>query len=181
MVERRERAKRFHQTLFRYLDKQPLAETLDQLQAQVDAFDHIYTTERPHQGLPGRVTPLTAWEATPKAQAPRPKPVRPLFDRPAPRRRRAPRVPLDLPAGTLVRRVTATAGTIGLDSVTSMVDVQRAFEHVLVVSDGNKIIVTDTHGEVLAEHTRPSPGIKYVGNGRPRGPRPKPEEPSPKS
>jgi putative transposase len=171
---------RFHQTLFRYLDKQPLAETLDQLQAQVDAFDHIYNTERPHQGLPGRVTPLTAWEATPKAEAPRPKPVRPLFDRPAPRRRRAPRVPLDLPAGTLVRRVT-TAGTIGLDSVTYMVDVQRAFEHVLVVSDGNKIIVTDTHGEVLAEHTRPSPGIKYVGNGRPRGPRPKPEEPSPKS
>ena len=33
---------RFHQTLFRYLDKQPLAATLTQLQAQVDAFDHIY-------------------------------------------------------------------------------------------------------------------------------------------
>lgn len=28
---------RFHQTLFRYLDKQQLAETLAQLQAQVDA------------------------------------------------------------------------------------------------------------------------------------------------
>ena len=49
---------RFHQTLFRYLDKQPLADTLDELQAQVDAFDHIYNTERPHQGLPGRVTPV---------------------------------------------------------------------------------------------------------------------------
>jgi putative transposase len=48
---------RFHQTLFRYLDKQPLAETLDELQAQVDAFDHIYNTQRPHQGLPGRLTP----------------------------------------------------------------------------------------------------------------------------
>lgn len=43
---------RFHQTLFRFLDKQPLAETLEQLQAQV-AFDRIYNTERPHQGLPG--------------------------------------------------------------------------------------------------------------------------------
>ncbi|GAB5010906.1 integrase core domain-containing protein [Mycobacterium avium subsp. hominissuis] len=171
---------RFHQTLFRYLDKQPLAETLDQLQAQVDAFDHIYNTERPHQGLPGRVTPLTAWDATPKAEAPRPKPVRPLFDRPAPRVRTAPRAPLDLPVGTVMRRVT-TAGTIGLDSVTYMVDVQRAFEHVLVVSDGDKIIVIDTDGEVLAEHTRPSPGITYVGNGRPRGPRPKPEGSSPKS
>ena len=171
---------RFHQTLFRYLDKQPLANTLAELQAQVDAFDHIYNTERPHQGLPGRVTPLTAWEATPKAEAPRPKPVRPLFDRPAPRPQPAPRAALDLPAGTLVRRVNS-AGTIGLDSVTYMVDVRRAFEHVLVVSDGDTIIVTDAHGEVLAEHTRPAPGIKYVGNGRPRGPRPKPEEPSPMS
>ena len=45
---------RFHQTLFRYLDKQPLADTLAELQAQVDAFDHIYNTQRPHQGLPGR-------------------------------------------------------------------------------------------------------------------------------
>ena len=42
---------RFHQTLFRYLDKQPLADNLAELQAQVDAFDHIYNTERPHQGL----------------------------------------------------------------------------------------------------------------------------------
>ena len=48
------------------------------LQAQVDAFDLIYNTERPHQGLPGRVTPLTAWEATPKAEPPRPKPDRPV-------------------------------------------------------------------------------------------------------
>ena len=38
---------RFHQTLFRYLDKQPLARGLAELQAQVDAFDHIYNTERP--------------------------------------------------------------------------------------------------------------------------------------
>jgi putative transposase len=41
---------RFHQTLFRYLNKQPLAQTLDELQTQVDAFDHIYNTQRPHQG-----------------------------------------------------------------------------------------------------------------------------------
>lgn len=30
---------RFHQTLFRWLDKQPLAGTLDELQQQVDEFD----------------------------------------------------------------------------------------------------------------------------------------------
>ena len=38
---------RFHQTLFRYLDKQPIAESLAGLQAQVDAFDHIHNSERP--------------------------------------------------------------------------------------------------------------------------------------
>jgi putative transposase len=171
---------RFHQTLFRYLDKQPLAETLEQLQAQVDAFDHIYNTERPHQGLPGRITPLTAWEATPKAEAPRPKPDRPLFDRPAPRPRPTPPMPLDLPADTHIRTVT-TSGTVSLNSITYKVDAQRAFEQVLVVTAGDTIIITDLQGEVLAEHTRPTPGITYVGNGRPSGPQPKTEEPSPKS
>jgi putative transposase len=69
---------RLHQTLFRWLDKQPLAESLAGLQAQADAFDHIYNTERPHQGLPGRVTPSAAWQATPQAEPPRPKPDRPI-------------------------------------------------------------------------------------------------------
>jgi hypothetical protein len=171
---------RFHQTLFRYLDKQPLADTMAELQAQVDAFDRIYNTERPHQGLPGRVTPLTAWEATDKVEPPRPTPVRPLFERPAPRPRPAPRVPSDLPTGTRVRKVS-TSGTIGLDSVHYMVDTQRAFQQVLVVTDSDTIIVTDVHGEILAEHTRPAPGITYVGNGQARGPRPKTSRPSPKS
>ena len=39
---------RFHQILFRFLDKQPLAETLEQLQEQIDRFDQIYNTECPH-------------------------------------------------------------------------------------------------------------------------------------
>lgn len=171
---------RFHQTLFRYLDKQPLAETLEQLQAQVDAFDHIYNTERPHQGLPGRVTPLTAWEATPKAEAPRPDLDRPLFDRPAPRPRPRPPVPLDLPADTHVRTIN-TAGTISLNSVTYKVDAQRAFEQVLIVTADDTIIIADLHGQVIVEHTRPAPGVNYVGNGRPSGPQPRTRELSPKS
>jgi hypothetical protein len=109
---------RFHQTLFRYLDKQPLAESLEELQTQVDAFDRIYNTERPHQGLPGRVTPAMAWEATPKAGAPRPRPNPACLDRPRPNRDRQPRhqPPADLPANTRVRKVS-TAGTIHVDKV----------------------------------------------------------------
>ena len=169
---------RFHQTLFRYLDKQPLAASLAVLQAQVDAFDHIYNTERGHQGLPGRVTPQAAWQATEKAEAPRPTGER-LARSAAPRPRPVP-VPTDLPDGTRVKKLTSN-GTFMLDSVHYMVGGQRGFQQVLLVTAGDKITVADLEGEILIEHTRPAPGITYVGNGRPRGPRPKTPEPSPKS
>lgn len=173
---------RFHQTLFRYLDKQPLAGSLTELQAQVDAFDHIYNTERPHQGLPGRVTPQKAWDATPEADPPRPKQDRPIYPAPVPSAYRRPRTPPppDLPANTRARTIS-TAGTIRLDSVTYRVDAQRVFEQVLAVTIDDQVIITDLQGEVLAEYTRPAPGINYLGNGRPRGPRPKTDRPSPKS
>jgi len=171
---------RFHQTLFRYLDKQPLASTLAELQAQVDAFDDIYNNERPHQGLPGRVTPRTAWEATDKAQAPRPKPDPPAFAQAAARRFRPAPAPKDLPAGTHVKTLTS-AGTFALAGVRYQVDGRRGFEQVLVIIDGDTITVADLDGEVLIEHTQPAPGVRYVGNGRPRGPRPKNDEPSPTS
>lgn len=176
-TSRRPRGKneRFHQTLFRYLDKQPLAASLPELQAQVDAFDHIYNTQRPHQGLPGRVTPLTAWEATAKAEPPRPKAdQRPWLSRPVPTRYLPPQPPppADLPPDTRVRKVSSV-GAIHVDKVFYKIDLEHRFKQVLVITDGDKLTITDLHGEVLAEHTRPAPGIRYVGNGRRPGPRPK--------
>lgn len=175
---------RFHQTLFRYLDKQPLAATLEELQVQVDAFDLIYNTQRPHQALPGRVTPQVAWDATPKAEAPRPKQDRPRFERPAPAKRPRPTPPADLPPDTRVRTVT-TAGTIGVDGLFYKIDVRHAFEQVLVVVEGkqpgDKITITDLAGEILAEHLRPPDGVRYVGNGRRPGTRSKDPGTSPKS
>jgi putative transposase len=44
-------------------------------------------------------------------------------------------------------------------------------QQVLVITAGDKITVADLEGEILIEHTRPAPGMTYVGNGRPRGPR----------
>jgi putative transposase len=170
---------RFHQTLFRYLDKQPLADTLAELQAQVDAFDHIYNTERPHQGLPGRVTPLVAWEATAKAEAPRPtreqlvRPIQPAGNRPVP-------PSTDLPEDTIAKTLT-TYGTFYLDKVHYKVDARQGLKPVLIITDGDKITVTDPYGEILIEHTRPAPGVNYVGNGRPRGPRTDKPGPSPMS
>ena len=137
------------------------------MQAQIDAFDNIYNTERPHQGLPGRITPLAAWEALPKAEAPRPKP---LFAEPAPRRNRPAPQPQDLPAGTRVMTLS-TAGAFMLAGVHYKVDGRLACEQVLVVTAGDNITVADLDGEVLIEHTRAAPGVTYVGNGKPRGPR----------
>jgi transposase InsO family protein len=171
---------RFHQTLFRYLDKQPLAGTLAELQAQVDAFDHIYNTERPHQGLPGRVTPQAAWEATARAEPPRPQPDPPLLV-PAVARQLRPRLaPEDLPAWARIRRLTGS-GTFMLAGVHYKVDGRYGFEDVVVSTDGDTITVTDLHGEILIEHTRAAPGVTYVGNGRRPGGRSKAAEVSPKS
>lgn len=173
---------RFHQTLFRYLDKQPLASSLAELQAQVDAFDHVYNTDRPHQGLPGRITPITAWQATTKADPPRPKPDRPRHEPPVAPAFRRPRVqqPPDLPADTVLKRLS-TAGTFRLDSVTYLVGGRHGLQHVLVVKDGNNLNITDLDGEILIQHTRPAPGVTYVGNRRPPGMPPKTPEVSPTS
>lgn len=57
---------RFHQTLKKWLRKQPLAGDLAELQAQLDRFITIYNRERPHRGI-GRATPLERWSAAPKA------------------------------------------------------------------------------------------------------------------
>jgi transposase InsO family protein len=57
---------RFHQTLKKWLTRQPAAATLTDLQAQLDTFQHIYNTQRPHRALDG-LTPEKAYRATPKA------------------------------------------------------------------------------------------------------------------
>jgi transposase InsO family protein len=57
---------RFHQTLKKWLRRQPLAQNLAELQAQLDTFIAIYNYERPHRGI-GRTTPIERWSATPKA------------------------------------------------------------------------------------------------------------------
>jgi hypothetical protein len=88
--------------------------------------------------------------------------------------------PKDLPAGNGVTKLS-TAGTFRLAGVHYKVDGRYGLQEVLVITDGDKITVADLQGEILIEHTRPAPGVKYVGNGRPRGQRPKTPESSPKS
>jgi hypothetical protein len=60
------KVERFHQTLKRWLTKQPAAATIADLQTQLDRFRDIYNNARPHREL-ARRTPATAYAALPKA------------------------------------------------------------------------------------------------------------------
>ena len=66
---------RFHQTLKKFLTKQPAADSLAELQAQLDRFVDYYNQQRPHRAL-GRRTPTEAFNARLKAHPPRRSPPR---------------------------------------------------------------------------------------------------------
>lgn len=148
---------RFHQTLFRWLDKQPLAATISELQEQVDTFDVIYNTERPHQGLPGRITPQQAWDAVPVAEPPRPIPAD-AWD-----------PPLSVVArhGQGSRELTVRpAGYVELHGIRFQISQRRAGQTIHAAWDETRIVFADmTTGEVLVEHTWPPKGTNYLSNG----------------
>jgi transposase InsO family protein len=60
------KVERYHQTLKRWLGRQPRAGTVRALQAQLDAFTDYYNTRRPHRALHRR-TPAEAFAARPRA------------------------------------------------------------------------------------------------------------------
>lgn len=60
------KVERFHQTLKKWLARQPRARSLPELQTQLDAFRIHYNERRPHRAL-GRRTPAAAYTARPKA------------------------------------------------------------------------------------------------------------------
>ena len=60
------KVERFHQTLKRWLERQPAARTVVELQLQLDTFRSAYNEQRPHRAI-GRRTPGEAYRATPRA------------------------------------------------------------------------------------------------------------------
>ncbi len=60
------KVERFQQTLKKWLRCRPLAATLAELQAQLDAFVDYYNHHRPHRAI-GRITPAERWATTPPA------------------------------------------------------------------------------------------------------------------
>ena len=147
---------RFHQTLVRWLDKQPFA------------FDHIYNTERPHQALPGRITPQAAWDATPKAEPPRPKPV-------PPRKRDDPAPPAPSRNGRVLDGIRVATirpnGSIRARSVNFHISHALRGQDVFLIYETATLTVFNDRGTLIIEHNWPPPGVKYVGNGKSRGSR----------
>jgi transposase InsO family protein len=149
---------RFHQTLFRWLDKQPLAGRISDLQAQVDTFDRIYNTERPHQGLPGRITPKQAWDATEVASAPKPKPPTPP-DVPS---YSSPRQSVHTVDGVRTTKVR-NDGTVRVRKIEFCLGAHYAGQIIHVISGAETVTFVDLEGVVIADHPWPLPGVSYVG------------------
>lgn len=161
---------RFHQTLFKWLGKRPLADSIADLQKLVDQFDELYNTQRPHQGLPGRVTPQQAWDATAVATAPRPEPVSvPIDSDPEPRQATTPvYVPSIGDTGRTRRRIDKHR-RVQIRNVVFKMPIGTPAQTVTVVWDEQMVSFVSADGEIIIEHPWPQEGIFHVGSGHPSG------------
>jgi transposase InsO family protein len=128
------KVERYHQTLKRWLARQPRARTLRTLQAQLDAFTDYYNTGRPHRALRRR-TPAEAFAARPKA---RPS-GQPIAD--GHYRVRHDRIHT---GGVITLRYNSKLHHIGLGR-------RFAGQRVLILSHDRHIRVLNDHGELLRE------------------------------
>lgn len=154
---------RFHQTLFRWLDKQPAAHTIADLQTQVDEFDIIYNTQRPHQALPGRITPQAAWDATAVAEPPIPVPEPVHTSLPG-----LPRYARPDEIGEYRRRVRKS-GAITVKGVIYHLGPHLIGRWLTATINATTITIIDPEtGEIIIDASPlPPAGVRYVGNGKP--------------
>jgi hypothetical protein len=122
------KVERLHQTLKRWLAKQPGARSVGELQVQLDRFGASYNGARPHRAL-GRRTPAEAYEARPKAS-----PALPGFEVPSHYRVRRDRIDR---CGKLTIRHNSKLHHIGLG---------RRFTGTRVL-----VLVRDLHVRVITE------------------------------
>jgi hypothetical protein len=130
------KVERFHQTLKKYLDRQPKARTLRELQAQLDDFVTYYNEIRPHRAI-GRRTPLQAFSARVKA---------------------TPRlVPLDVENYRVRQDRVDKAGKVSLRYRSRLLHIGIGREHkgerVMLLVAGRNIRVVDADGVLICELT----------------------------
>lgn len=143
---------RLHQTLKKWLQAQPRAATITELQTQLDAFTDEYNHRRPHRSLPHRATPATIYTSRPKAD-------------PATRIDTHDRVRTDRigETGNVTLRVNGRLHHIGVGRIHHRTRV------LILVQDLDIKIINAATGEVLRDFTL-DPTRDYQPTGAPKGP-----------
>jgi transposase InsO family protein len=153
------KVERWHKTLRReFLDGKVFA-TLDDAQAQLDAWVRHYNLERPHQSI-GRVPPIERF----RLSEPREQPAKPLVT-----------IVEDERGPVTTRRVSAK-GTIGFATGSYKAGAWLAGQSVEVVCEGG-LVQIHHRGVLVATHARRHPLDKQTA-GVQRGRRPRPSRPS---
>jgi hypothetical protein len=144
---------RFHQTLKKWLTRQPRATTIPELQNQLDTFVDEYNHHRPHRSMPHQATPATAYTARPKAD-------------PATRTDTHNRVRTDRvdQAGVITLRVAGRLHHIGVGRTYTGTRV------LVLIQDLRIRIINAATGELLRELTL-DPTKDYQPTGAPKGPK----------
>lgn len=147
------KVERFHQTLKRYLHRQPRARTVAELQRQIDRFIAYYNEIRPHRAV-GRRSPLAAFGARDKA-----RPSRPTIERLRDVRVRQDRIDK---AGLVTLRHAGRLHHIGVGR-------DHTGKRVSMLVSGLDVRIISRDGELLRKLTL-DPTKTYHGTGRPPGP-----------
>jgi transposase InsO family protein len=143
------KVERFHQTLKKWLHRQPKARAIEELQGQLDRFRATYNTDRPHRAI-GRLTPAEAFAGRPKAT-----PTLPAIEVPSHFRVRRDKVDT---TGVITLRYNSRLHHIGLGR-------RLMGTRVLALIDGLRVRVLTEDGEVLRELTL-DPNRDYQPHGR---------------
>ena len=143
---------RFHQTLKRWLARQPQARSIPQLQSQLDGFLDFYNQRRPHRALHG-ATPLERWTTSPRATPAEPIPAPPHAE----------------------LRLVSIGGAIGWQRYRIGVGAHHAGQHVLVIARGDELSLFGPAGLLRRLHIDPT--REYQPTGHPPG-RPKRTQPA---
>jgi transposase InsO family protein len=143
------KVERFHQTLKKFLSKQPMAATIAELQAQVDRFVAYYNEIRPHRAK-GRKPPKVAFDSRDRA---RPRKV----DRTASKELRVRHDKVDID-GSVTLRYRSKLHHIGMGNAL------RGTRVIMLVA-GRDIRVLSEDGELLRQLTL-DPGKDYQPRGK---------------
>lgn len=135
------KVERHHQTLKKWLSRQPAPDTLAALQALLDAYRRYYNTARRHSALPGRATPAQAWQAAASLGGPASPPAQ--------------------TDATLHRCPVNRYGAIAVAGHRTSVGTRYAGTTVTAIRDGNRATVYDPDGRPIG-HFPLDPDHNYV-------------------